>query len=79
MLSTRAIRRALIVAPKTLLHHWEMELRKVGLGSKTVEYDGTKNQRREALARVHARPSVMLATYGMVLHNEEDLTRCRDA
>ena len=76
MLATGAVRRALIVAPKTLLAHWAKELQLVGLGRKTCEYNGTAPQRRQALARCHDRPTIMLTTYGMVLHNEEELSKC---
>ena len=51
----------------------------MGLGSKTLEYNGSAAQRREALSRLHVRPTVMLTTYGMVLHNEDELTRCATA
>jgi SNF2-related domain len=76
MLARGTIRRALIIAPKTLIAHWAKELKMVGLGRHTIEYSGTANQRRDALGRAHARPTIMLTTYGMVLHNEEDLARC---
>jgi DNA excision repair protein ERCC-6-like len=75
LIQARTIRRALIVAPKTLLAHWTKELAIVGLGKCTFEYTGTQAQRRDDLARTLSRRSVLLTTYGMVLHNKDELTR----
>lgn len=76
LLATKRVRRVLVIAPKTLLAHWRAELAVVGLAKATFEYGGTAAQRRNELAAAHGTPSVLLATYGMVLHNKDELLRC---
>jgi DNA excision repair protein ERCC-6-like len=71
-----SVRRVIIVAPKTLLTHWRGELKRIGLAWATLEYTGTVSQRKEQLALAHAQQSVLLTTYGMVLHNKDELNRC---
>eukprot|EP00884_Botryococcus_braunii_P020558 jgi/Botrbrau1/7186/Bobra.0300s0016.1 len=71
---TGALRAALIVAPKTLLAHWVKELAACGLGYATREYYGSSSHDRDmALRYIHQRGGVLLTTYGMVLHNIEQL------
>jgi hypothetical protein len=38
-------RRALVIAPKTLLAHWARELHVCGVGRMTHEYFGTESER----------------------------------
>ncbi|KAL4427704.1 hypothetical protein ABPG75_001793 [Micractinium tetrahymenae] len=73
LIESRLIRRAIVVAPKTLLAQWRKELDICGLGSAAAEYGGTANERAAALDRVVRRRGVLLTTYGMVLHNAEVL------
>jgi hypothetical protein len=76
-LSPGPARRALVVAPKTLLAHWERELAACGLGARTKRFFGSSDgERRGALrALCSARGGVLLTTYGMVQHNPEALAR----
>lgn len=70
---TQAVR-ALVIAPKTLLAHWEKELRVCGLGAITHSFYGSsEGERAAALRAVTGRGGVMLTTYGMVLHNAQQL------
>jgi SNF2 family DNA or RNA helicase len=70
-------RRALVVAPKTLLAQWAAELAGVGLGGLVFEYlSPNPAERAAALASVAAPGSgrgILLTTYGMVLHNSTAL------
>lgn len=53
LLRSKQGNRALIVAPKTLLAHWEKELRAVGLGSRVYWFYGSnEGERNAALAAV---------------------------
>lgn len=76
-LGAGAARRALVVAPKTLLAHWEKELGACGLRSQTHRFYGTSDGERQAALRAltSRRGGVLLTTYGMVLHNAEALAR----
>lgn len=77
LISNRLARRALILAPTTLIATWEKELKACGLGDLTHQYYGTPTERERAMRRVVC-PSgrgVILATYGMVLHNAELLAK----
>ncbi len=67
--------RALVVAPKTLLHHWRKELQTCGLGARTHDFGGERAAERQAALRacMGARGGVLLTTYGMVLHNAGQL------
>jgi hypothetical protein len=47
--------RALIVAPKTLLAHWERELRVCGLGGATHSFYGSSEGERSAALRMLTR------------------------
>ena len=74
LLSSGLVRRALVVAPKTLLAHWAKELAGCGAGAATHDYHGdSRADRGAALAAVLSRRGggggVLLTTYGMVLHN----------
>ncbi|WIA32835.1 hypothetical protein OEZ86_006013 [Tetradesmus obliquus] len=77
--------RAMIVAPKTLLSHWEKELRVCGMGPRShCFYGSSEGERAAALRAVTGRGGVLLTTYGMVLHNAAQLraglgTAARDA
>ena len=67
-------KRALIVAPKTLLDHWEKELRGCGLRGQVHSFHSSSTtERNHALAAVTRRGGVLLTTYGMVLHNSDSL------
>ena len=67
-------KRALVVAPKTLLKHWVKELTKCGLGDHIHEfYGGGKGGRVAGLERAMREGGVVLTTYGMVLHNSAEL------
>jgi SNF2 family DNA or RNA helicase len=66
--------RAMIVAPKTLLSHWEKELRVCGMGPRShCFYGSSEGERAAALRAVTGRGGVLLTTYGMVLHNAAQL------
>ncbi|KAG2442553.1 hypothetical protein HXX76_002639 [Chlamydomonas incerta] len=91
LLGSGLARRALIIAPKTLLPHWAKELRVCGLASATREYFGSSVSERNAALRAvaggggggygggAAGRGVLVTTYGMVQHNAEELTGPRDA
>jgi SNF2 family DNA or RNA helicase len=70
-------RRALVVAPKTLLAPWAAELARVGLGAATHEYAAAAPASRAAALAALAPPhgaGVLLTTYGMLQHNPASLT-----
>jgi SNF2 family DNA or RNA helicase len=72
-ISSGAIR-AMIVAPKTLLSHWEKELQVCGMGPRShCFYGSSEGERAAALRAVTGRGGVLLTTYGMVLHNAAQL------
>ena len=75
MIKSKKIRRAIIVAPKTLLLHWAKELQVVGAARHTHEYFGTPAARASSLSTVQRRGGVLLTTYGMVLHNSDELAK----
>ncbi|XP_061346860.1 protein CHROMATIN REMODELING 24 [Gastrolobium bilobum] len=71
---SRLIRRALIVAPKTLLPHWIKELSAVGLSEKIREYFGTSTKAREyELQYILQDKGVLLTTYDIVRNNSKSL------
>ncbi|XP_027916383.1 protein CHROMATIN REMODELING 24 isoform X1 [Vigna unguiculata] len=71
---SRLIRRALVVAPKTLLPHWIKELSAVGLSEKTREYCGTSAKLREyELQYILQDKGVLLTTYDIVRNNSKSL------
>jgi hypothetical protein len=76
-LQSDAARRAVVVAPKTLLAHWEKELAVCGLRGRTFRFFGSNEAERQAALRAvtSARGGVLLTTYGMVLHNAEALAK----
>lgn len=68
------IRRAVVVAPKTLLSHWIKELSAVGLSEKTREYYGTCTKTRQyELQYVLQDKGVLLTTYDIVRNNSKSL------
>ncbi|CAK9167907.1 unnamed protein product [Ilex paraguariensis] len=68
------IKRALIVAPKTLLPHWIKELSTVGLSEKTREYFGTcAKSRQYELQYILQDKGVLLTTYDIVRNNRRSL------
>ena len=67
-------KRALIVAPKTLLKHWIKELTKCGMGRYICEfYGGSTSARINELQTALEKGGIILTTYGMVLHNAAEL------
>ncbi|XP_024537177.1 protein CHROMATIN REMODELING 24 isoform X1 [Selaginella moellendorffii] len=71
---SKLIKRALIVAPKTLIPHWGKELNVVGLGRKVKDYSGTSISVRESnLDRILQAGGVLLTTYDIVRHNTNAL------
>ncbi len=74
MLGSRLARRALIIAPKTLLPHWIKELGVCGLAPLTREFFGSSEAERASSLRsvAHGR-GVLVTTYGMVQHNAAQL------
>ncbi|KAL3537631.1 hypothetical protein ACH5RR_000997, partial [Cinchona calisaya] len=69
------IKRALVVAPKTLLPHWIKELSVVGLSGKTREYFGTSATTRQyELQYVLQDKGVLLTTYDIVRNNAKSLS-----
>lgn len=68
------IKRALIVAPKTLLSHWIKELSIVGLSEKTREYYGTCAKARQyELQYILQDKGILLTTYDIVRNNSKSL------
>ncbi|XP_052190509.1 protein CHROMATIN REMODELING 24 isoform X2 [Diospyros lotus] len=71
---SRLIKRALVVAPKTLIPHWIKELSVVGLSEKTREYFGTCIKTRQyELQYVLQDKGVLLTTYDIVRNNVKSL------
>ncbi|ESR45374.1 hypothetical protein CICLE_v10000096mg [Citrus x clementina] len=71
---SRLIKRALVVAPKTLLSHWIKELTAVGLSAKIREYFGTCVKTRQyELQYVLQDKGVLLTTYDIVRNNSKSL------
>ncbi|KAL5538257.1 hypothetical protein UlMin_045465 [Ulmus minor] len=71
---SRLIKRAMIVAPKTLLPHWIKELSAVGLSEKTREYFGTCAKARQyELQYVLQEKGILLTTYDIVRNNSKSL------
>ena len=46
MVRSRLVRRAMVLAPKTLLGQWAAELRRCGLGGRVFEYHGNSTADR---------------------------------
>ncbi|KAJ4966305.1 hypothetical protein NE237_018154 [Protea cynaroides] len=68
------IKRALVVAPKTLLSHWIKELSLVGLGDKTREYFGACVKARQyELQYILQDKGILLTTYDIVRNNSKSL------
>lgn len=74
LLKNKLIRRACIVAPKTLLAAWKKELAVCELGDVSKGYYGTSTERTEALDSTIRGCGVLLTTYGMILHNASNLS-----
>ncbi|KAJ0228663.1 SNF2-related [Hirschfeldia incana] len=71
---SKLIKRALVVAPKTLLPHWMKELATVGLSQMTREYYGTSVKAREYdLNHILQGKGVLLTTYDIVRNNTKAL------
>ncbi|XP_015573004.2 protein CHROMATIN REMODELING 24 [Ricinus communis] len=71
---SRLIKRALVVAPKTLLAHWIKELAAVGLSRKTREYFGTSLKARQyELQYILQDKGILLTTYDIVRNNSKSL------
>ncbi|OMO56201.1 SNF2-related protein [Corchorus olitorius] len=71
---SKLIKRALIVAPKTLLSHWIKELSAVGLSGKTREYFATSVKTRQyELQYILQDQGVLLTTYDIVRNNCKSL------
>ncbi|KAL5993086.1 hypothetical protein ACLOJK_014007 [Asimina triloba] len=69
------MKRALIVAPKTLLAHWIKELTAVGLSEKIREYYGTSIKARDyELQYVLQDKGILLTTYDIVRNNSKSLS-----
>jgi hypothetical protein len=74
LLGSGLAHRAIVVAPKTLLAHWEKELTICGAGAHVRRFFGTAGERREALRAAMDSGGVLLTTYGMILHNGDALS-----
>ncbi|XP_010521188.1 PREDICTED: protein CHROMATIN REMODELING 24 [Tarenaya hassleriana] len=71
---SKLIKRALIVAPKTLLPHWIKELTAVGLSRMTREYYGNSAKARDyELRYILEDKGVLLTTYDIVRNNSKAL------
>ncbi|GMY12529.1 protein CHROMATIN REMODELING 24 isoform X1 [Fagus crenata] len=71
---SRLIKRAMVVAPKTLLPHWIKELSVVGLSDKIREYYGTCPKARQyELQYILQDKGVLLTTYDIVRNNSKSL------
>ncbi|KFM22562.1 DNA excision repair protein ERCC-6-like protein [Auxenochlorella protothecoides] len=75
MLESGLLRRALVVAPKTLLAHWKGELQVCGLSQRTHEFvTGTSpGAQTRALKSTAGGCGILLTTYGMLQHNAPSL------
>ncbi|GMH10401.1 hypothetical protein Nepgr_012242 [Nepenthes gracilis] len=69
---SRLIKRAIIVAPKTLIPHWIKELSTMGLSEKTREYFGTCQKTRQY--ELQYDKGVLLTTYDIVRNNAKHLS-----
>ncbi|PSS30202.1 Protein CHROMATIN REMODELING like [Actinidia chinensis var. chinensis] len=68
------IKRAMVVAPKTLLPHWIKELSAVGLSEMTREYFGTcAKTRLYELQYILQDKGILLTTYDIVRNNAKSL------
>ncbi|XVF58791.1 hypothetical protein PTKIN_Ptkin07bG0094900 [Pterospermum kingtungense] len=71
---SKLIKRALIVAPKTLLSHWIKELSVVGLSGKTREYFAASAKTRQyELQYILQDQGILLTTYDIVRNNSKSL------
>ncbi|KAJ6929201.1 protein CHROMATIN REMODELING 24 [Populus alba x Populus x berolinensis] len=71
---SKLIKRAMVVAPKTLLAHWIKELSVVGLSAKTREYFGTSLKARDyELQYILQDKGILLTTYDIVRNNSKSL------
>ncbi|XWS44706.1 hypothetical protein CRYUN_Cryun15aG0070800 [Craigia yunnanensis] len=71
---SKLIKRALIVAPKTLLSHWIKELSVVGLSGKTREYFAASAKTRQyELQYIFQDQGILLTTYDIVRNNSKSL------
>ncbi|CAN1168892.1 Protein CHROMATIN REMODELING 24 [Linum perenne] len=71
---SKLIKRALVVAPKTLLDHWIKELSIVNLSRETKEYFGTSTKARQyELQHVLQWGGILLTTYDIVRNNSKAL------
>ncbi|GLC44458.1 hypothetical protein PLESTM_001599400 [Pleodorina starrii] len=75
LFSSQLIRRAIIIAPKTLIPHWIRELGVCGLRNLTCEFAGSDSERSAALRKAVGGRGIIVTTYGMVQHNSEQLAR----
>ncbi|KFK28086.1 hypothetical protein AALP_AA8G470500 [Arabis alpina] len=74
LFQSKLIKRALIVAPKTLLPHWMKELATVGLSQMTREYYGNSTKAREYdLNHILEGKGILLTTYDIVRNNTNAL------
>ncbi|CAN6444486.1 unnamed protein product [Victoria cruziana] len=74
LFASNSIKRALIVAPKTLLGHWIKELSVVGLSGNIREYFGSAGNLRDyELKSVLQNGGVLLTTYDIVRNNSKAL------
>jgi SNF2 family DNA or RNA helicase len=75
LLGSNLATRALVIAPKTLLLHWEKELGVCGLSARTYPFYGDSASERANSLRAATGPrgGVLLTTYGMILHNAPQL------
>ncbi|KAG6717084.1 hypothetical protein I3842_04G080000 [Carya illinoinensis] len=74
LFQSRLIKRAMVVAPKTLIPHWIKELSAVGLSEKIREYYGTCAKARQyELQYILQDRGVLLTTYDIVRNNSKSL------
>ncbi|KDP31473.1 hypothetical protein JCGZ_15353 [Jatropha curcas] len=74
LFNSKLIKRALVVAPKTLLSHWLKELSIVGLSGATREYFGTSVKARQyELQYILQDKGILLTTYDIVRNNSKSL------
>lgn len=70
LFTSHLIKRALIVAPKTVLPNWMKELSVVGLSRKARDFSGSPGSTREyALQHVLQTGGILLTTYDVVRNN----------
>lgn len=73
LLRSRLASRVLVLAPKTLIQAWKKEIDICGISNRTIEYEGDAKKKKQKMELMVNKGGVLIATYGMVQHNIEQL------